>query len=118
MERLVELVAGDAPQPAAPHAYLVPLGEQAQAAGLALAEKLRDEITGLRLHVHCGGGSLKSAMKKADRSGAAAALILGAEELASGHTVLKLLRSTDAQQVVDRETLGRHLAKSVAADRG
>ena len=117
MERLVELVAGDAPQPAAPHAYLVPLGEQAQAAGLALAEKLRDEIAGLRLQVHCGGGSLKSAMKKADRSGAAAALILGEEELASGHTVLKPLRSTDAQQVVDRETLGKHLAKSVAAGR-
>jgi histidyl-tRNA synthetase len=118
MERLVELVAGHAPQETAPHAYLVPVGERAQSAGLALAEQLRDEITGLRLQVHCGGGSLKSAMKKADRSGAAAALILGEEELASGRVVFKPLRSTAAQQVMDSEMLGRQLAKSVAEHRG
>jgi histidyl-tRNA synthetase len=57
-------------------------------------------------------------MKKADRSGAVAALILGDEELASGQVVFKPLRSMDAQQVMDRETLGRHLAKSVAEHRG
>ena len=118
MERLVELLAGHAPREAVPHAYLVPLGERAQAAGLALAEQLRDQVTGLRLQVHCGGGSLKAAMKKADRSGAAAALILGEEELASGQVVCKPLRSADGQQVMDRETLGRHLANSVAEHRG
>ena len=116
MERLVELVAGLAPPPAVPHAYLVPLGTESHA--LALAEALRDRVPGLRLQVHCGGGSLKSAMKKADRSGAELALILGAEELAADGIVVKPLRSTAEQEVVTHGALVERLAQGVAPGRG
>ena len=118
MERLVELVTDHAPAAAAPHAYLVPVGAAAQAHALALAEGLRDAVAGLRVQVHCGGGSLKAAMKKADRSGAGLALILGEEELAGDRVLLKPLRSQDEQQSLDGAALAARLAATVAAARG
>ena len=59
-----------------PHAYICAFGEAAELAALALAERLRDELPGLRLLVNAGGGSFKSQFKKADKSGARYALIL------------------------------------------
>jgi len=115
MERLVELVQDRAPAPPAPHAYLVPVGAAAQAAVPALAESLRDELAGLRLLTHCGGGSLKAAMKRADKSGAALALILGDEELAAGRVLVKPLRSRDEQVAVERDGLRARLAECIAA---
>ena len=117
MERLVELVQEHAPAPPAPHGYLVPVGAAAQAAALALAESLRDALPGLRLLTHCGGGSLKAAMKRADKSGAALALILGDEELAAGRVLVKPLRSQDAQEVMEREALAARLREYIAAER-
>jgi histidyl-tRNA synthetase len=117
MERLVELVQDTAPPAPGPHAYLVPLGGSAAVAALALAEMLRDEVPGLRLQAHCGGGSLKSAMKKADRSGAELALIIGDEELATGRVLLKPLRSADEQQALEHGALGERLRDCVAAAR-
>lgn len=114
MERLVELVQDRAPAPPAPHAYLVPVGAAAQAAVPALAESLRDELAGLRLLTHCGGGSLKAAMKRADKSGAALALILGDEELAAGRVLVKPLRSRDEQVAVERDGLRARLAECIA----
>ena len=52
-----------------------------------LGEQLRDALPGLRLQLNCGGGSIKSQMKRADRSGAALALILGSDELAAGEVL-------------------------------
>jgi histidyl-tRNA synthetase len=118
MERLVELVQDRAPGSPTPHAYLVPVGEAAQAAALALAETLRDALPGLRLLAHCGGGSLKAAMKRADKSGAALALILGDEELAAGRVLVKPLRSQDEQAAMEREALQARLRECVAAERG
>ena len=118
MERLVELVQDGAPPAPAPHAYLLPVGDAAQRKAFALAEWLRDEIPGLRLCSHCGGGSLKSAMKKADRSGAELALILGEEELAANRVLVKPLRSGDEQAPMERERLCARLTECVAADRG
>lgn len=117
MERLVELVQDHAPAPPAAHAYLVPVGHAAQAAALALAEALRDALPGLRVLTHCGGGSLKSAMKRADKSGATLALILGDEELAAGRVLVKPLRSQDEQVAMEREALQARLAECVAAER-
>ncbi|MBT8143918.1 MAG: histidine--tRNA ligase, partial [Gammaproteobacteria bacterium] len=70
----------------------------AERTGLALAETLRDRYPQLRLASHCGGGSFKSQLKAADRSGAQAALILGEAEVAAGTVALKPLRSDDQQQ--------------------
>lgn len=77
--------------------YFVTLGEAAAVASFRLAEQLRDALPGVRLVVHCGGGSFKSQFKKADKSGALFALILGEDEAAAEQIGIKPLRS-DAQQ--------------------
>lgn len=82
---------------------------------MALAEDLRNAVDGLRLTVHCGGGSVKSAMKKADKSGAAVALILGEEELARETVALKPLRSDTGQASLARGPLIDMLTRTVAS---
>jgi histidyl-tRNA synthetase len=64
---------------------------------LAVAEGLRDALPELRLLCHCGGGSFKSQFKKADRSGARYALVLGEGELARGVIGVKPLRTEGEQ---------------------
>jgi histidyl-tRNA synthetase len=118
MERLVELVQDNAPATPAPHAFIVPVGDAARPAALALAEALRDGDAGIRVTTHCGGGSLKAAMKKADKSGAALAVILGDDELASGRVLVKPLRSDDGQLAMERDALATRLRECVASERG
>ena len=91
-------------------AYLVLVGENAQHAGLAIAEQLRSDLPQLRLITHCGGGSFKSQFKKADRSGAELALILGDDELASGTVGVKYLREGKDQITLELEGLAAFLA--------
>ncbi len=67
---------------------------------MALAEQLRDVLPGRGIQLHCGGGSFKSQMKKADRSGAAVALIIGEDELANNSVTVKPLRGQGEQQLV------------------
>ena len=100
VERLVALLDADRipQQRYAPHAYMVLLGEQAQREGLLLAERLRDAVAGLRLECHCGGGSFKAQFKKADRSGAMLALVLGEEECQQQRIGIKPLREAGEQQ--------------------
>ena len=100
VERLVALLdEGQLPQQDyRPHAYMVLLGEQAQREGLLLAERLRDALPGLRLECHCGGGGFKAQFKKADRSGALLALVLGEEECQQQRIGVKPLRSEGEQQ--------------------
>jgi histidyl-tRNA synthetase len=78
--------------------YMVLAGEAAVQAGMALAEKLRSALPGLKLLTNAGGGSFKSQMKRADKSAATYALILGEDELSKGQISLKPLRDKDAQQ--------------------
>ncbi|WP_250459907.1 histidine--tRNA ligase [Microbulbifer litoralis] len=80
-------------------AYLVAVGD-VQSAALAAAEQLRDELPWLRLQTHMGGGSFKSQMKKADRSNADFALIIGEDEAAAGQVTVKFLRADEPQQTV------------------
>ena len=101
LERLAELAAlqqvAGADRP--PQVYVAPLGEGKIAQqGLVLAEQLRD--AGLRVELHCGGGSLKSQLKRADRSGARYALLLGESELAAAQVSVKNLRADEPQQLV------------------
>ena len=100
MERLIDLL--DLPerfdQAARPHAYLIRSGEAAERAGARLAETLRDAIPSLRLVVHCGGGSFKSQFKRADKSEAGLALILGDDEVHNNLVGIKYLRQ-QAEQV-------------------
>lgn len=97
-----------------PHGYLVLVGERAQRAGFALAETWRDHVDGLRLTVHCGGGSFKSQFKKADKSGAALALILGEDELNSDSVAVKYLRDETEQQTLTQSAMAGFLTDFVA----
>lgn len=82
----------------APHVYFVVAGEQAEITATAFAEQIRDQLPGLRLQLHCGGGSFKSQFKKADKSGAGYALVMGDNEASEGRVTLKSLRDQDAGQ--------------------
>ena len=101
-----------------PHAYMVLVGEAAQRDGLVLAEQLRNAVPSLRLETHCGGGSFKSQFKKADKSGATLALILGEEEIENGTMGIKFLREKREQQQLPRaqtiDFLASYLAESNA----
>ncbi len=97
MERLVELAAQQqiAERNISPHVYITLLGDAAARRGMPLAELLRNQ--GLRVECNCGGGSLKSQMKRADRSGAAYALLLGESEVLADQVSVKNLRTDEAQ---------------------
>ncbi|KAF0280005.1 histidine--tRNA ligase [Spiribacter aquaticus] len=100
LERLVSLVeaAGTAPPAPTPHAALVVGDPELQGDTLALAERLRDALPWLHLQMPLGGGSMKSQLRRADRSGAAVALIRGAEEAAADTLTVKYLRD-DLDQI-------------------
>jgi histidyl-tRNA synthetase len=117
LERLVELIsergAGEAGEPS-PQVYVVVAGEQLGVAALALAEQLRDAIDGLRLSLHCGGGSLKSQFKRADRSGAELALVVGETEWERGEVAIKPLRGEGEQVGVAVDELADRLRAMLA----
>ncbi len=101
LERLVAMLAA-AGQPGAdanPHAYLIMVGDAAQRRGLALAERLRDQLPALRLRMNCGGGGFKAQFRRADHSGARFALILGEDEIAAGAVAIKPLRDAQGGQI-------------------
>jgi histidyl-tRNA synthetase len=115
---LVQTVAESAPA-VAPHAYWVVADPHAQRVAMAAAERLRDVLPWLRVQVHCGGGSLKSQFRKADRSGAELALVTGADELAAGVVGVRELRRGEAPQArVATGVLGEMLATRFAGESG
>jgi histidyl-tRNA synthetase len=99
VERLLALLQEDGMQnpPAPLDVYVVHQGEQAQPLAWRVAEDLRD--SGLRVLLHCGGGSFKSQMKKADASAALCAAIIGDDEVAANAVMLKPLRGGEQQRV-------------------
>jgi histidyl-tRNA synthetase len=115
LERLVALLEELAlAQPAKmPHAYLVALGAEPERASLVLAERLRSEVSGIRLQTNAGGGSFKAQFKRADRSGARYALVLGEDELARGQIAIKDLRGDTEQMVQDMNQLSTWFAQVV-----
>ncbi len=92
-----------------PHIYLMMVGNEALIKGLSLAEQLRNEFPQLRLITHCGGGNFKNQFKKADKSGAKWALILGETELANQQIGFKNLREEQPQQSFSHSDLITHL---------
>jgi histidyl-tRNA synthetase len=81
-----------------PQVYLVMVGERAELPGLKLAEQLRDAWPELALQINLGGGSFKTQFKRADKSGADYALVLGDDEVARGVVAVKALRRELAQE--------------------
>ena len=112
LERLLALCpAGDPPRQAA--CYIMPVDAEAQAPAAVLAERLRDAMPNLPIMSHLGGGSLKSQMKKADRSGAALALLIGADERRTDTVTVKFLREERAQLTVPSAELVNLLAREL-----
>ncbi|HXN11380.1 MAG TPA: histidine--tRNA ligase [Steroidobacteraceae bacterium] len=99
MERVVALMlqAGEVPAAPAPAIYIVASGEPAERAAFALAERLRDALPGRGVWLNLGGGNFKAQFRRADRSGARLALILGEQELERGVVAVKPLRSEAGQ---------------------
>jgi len=112
LERLVELLVADEADnrgTSSAQVYVVVGNAALEVEALALSERLRDEIAGLRLSLHCGGGSLKSQFKRADRSGAEIALVLGDAEWARGEAAIKPLRGGGEQTNVAIDQLAARL---------
>ena len=101
---VVEVVELDV-QASPPHIYLVMVGDKTTSDGLLLAEQLRESIPGLRVQANLGGGSFKSQFKRADRSAAHLAFILGEEEVQNKLVSIKHLRSDGAQESVAQDKL-------------
>jgi histidyl-tRNA synthetase len=112
VERLVELLQVSKAQISQeqPDAFFIPLGDRCIGAVHPLAERLRDAIPGLGLVVDAEPGSAKAKFRRADKSGAAAALILGESELDAGQITFKPLREQAEQQTLDFEELCTALA--------
>ena len=96
-------------------AYLVAVGE-VTAEALVLAENLRSNCPSIRLQTNCGGGSFKSQMKKADKSSASVALILGEDEAANKNIGVKFLREDRPQETVDQVDLASYLTTIINND--
>ena len=98
VERLVALIkeSGGEPAAPAPDVYIVHQGDEASRLAFRVAEGLRDQ--GIDVLLHCGGGSFKSQMKKADSSGATFAVVIGDDEAATGEAQLKSLREEGVEQ--------------------
>lgn len=82
--------------------YIVAIGD-VQLEALQIAEHIRDELPYIRVVSHCGGGSLKSQMKKADKSTADIALILGEDEVRTGKLAVKYLRQDQPQVLLTQD---------------
>ena len=101
---LFEACGGKAPA-TLPDVYIAALGDGTVARGFALAEELRNRVSGIRIDMNLGGGSFKAQMKRADKSGAAFALILGEQELSEGRIGCKPLRSNEEQESIALDEL-------------
>jgi histidyl-tRNA synthetase len=101
MERLVLLLMEQGVAVMAPtvDVYVVAVGSEAERIALTTVESLREKQPQLRIVQHTGGGSFKSQLKKADKSGARAALIWGEDEVATLTVTVKSLREESGAQV-------------------
>ncbi|STL77210.1 histidyl-tRNA synthetase [Escherichia coli] len=111
LERLVLLVQAVNPEFKADPVvdiYLVASGADTQSAAMALAERLRDELPGVKLMTNHGGGNFKKQFARADKWGARVAVVLGESEVANGTAVVKDLRSGE-QTAVAQDSVAAHL---------
>jgi len=115
MERLLLLIEqlDDVPVARKVDVYMIRVGVEAEKEGLRLAEKMRHEIDGIKLQVNCGSGSFKSQFKKADKSGAEYALIIGDDEVSRGEVSLKPLRTGQEQKNMTQNEVIQLLIESI-----
>jgi histidyl-tRNA synthetase len=99
IERVVELMrqAGSVPPVRPPAVYIIASGARAEALALPLAEQLRDALPGQGVQLNLGGGNFKAQFRRADRSGACVAVVMGEGELERGVAAVKTLRREAGQ---------------------
>lgn len=111
MERIILLMQQENPHFSGEnslHAYLITDSDAAYIAGLKLANYLRNKCHGLRILTHAGGGTIKNQFKKADKSGAQYAIIIGEHELNTHSVSLKNLREDIPQQTLFQDELAEY----------
>lgn len=108
---LLETLALTQDIPAEVDVYVAAMGDNCLVEAIKVAQELRSALPTLRVMSHCGGGNLKKQMKRADKSGAQVALLIGEEELAEGVVTVKYLRNDNEQQRVARNALSAFLAE-------
>jgi len=113
VERLVSLyeACGGKAGNALSDVYVVAVGDEALRKGMLVSETLRRRMPSIRVELNLGGGSFKSQLKRADRSGASLAVILGEDEVARGEAGLKPLRTSEEQSSVELDDLAERLAE-------
>ena len=118
LERLLALLqTGKAEIPQNhPHVYLVLNGQQAVQRGMVFAEQLRTILPGLRLQTNCGNGSFKSQFKRADKSGANMALVMGDDEVAEDTVILKPLRGEADQETLSQQDVAARINEIIAVN--
>ncbi|MEM6985697.1 MAG: histidine--tRNA ligase [Pseudomonadota bacterium] len=118
MERLLELVktTHGAVEATPPHAFVVAAGGATDRHAFALGETLRDRLPGLHLINNAIGGSFKAQFKRADKSGAAFALVLADQEMADGTVTVKPLRDGGEQQSMTLDQVVECLAKQISGE--
>jgi histidyl-tRNA synthetase len=116
LERLVEMVMqqGTRAEAAGPSVYIAALGPQAKRAGMELAEHLRDK--GIRTLCNCGGGNLKSQLRRADKAGVRFALLLGEDETRQRLVTVKDLRQDIEQRQVAQAEISNYLQQQLIRD--
>ena len=107
LERLIELVdvSGQNEQNNPPKIYIVAVGSKAEGERFLLAEELRDAYPNLSIEMNLNGGQFKQQFKRADKTGADIALILGDDEISKQTVGVKPMRSEGHQETVDRKEL-------------
>jgi histidyl-tRNA synthetase len=117
MERLLALLEMrvDLPVTKPVDVYLLRVGEKAERYGIRLAELIRDELPTLKLQLSIDGGSFKSQFKKADKSGAEYAIIIGEDEVERGEVGIKCLRNDSEQKTMPNNQAISFLREQIAA---
>jgi histidyl-tRNA synthetase len=118
VERVVELMqqAGSVEGSLPPELYIVVSGARAEREAPRIAEALRDALPGRGVQLNLGGGNFKTQFRRADRSGARLAVILGDAELERGVAAVKPLRREAGQSECSLERLGTRVAELLAAE--
>ncbi|MGI1937741.1 histidine--tRNA ligase [Shewanella oncorhynchi] len=93
--------------------YVTAMGDSCLVEAIKVAQELRNALPNLKVMSHCGGGNVKKQMKRADKSGASVALLIGEDELAESMVTVKHLRNDIEQQRVARSALGAFLAELI-----
>jgi histidyl-tRNA synthetase len=93
--------------------YVTAMGDNCVVEAIKVAQELRQHLPRLKVMSHCGGGNVKKQMKRADKSGAQFALIIGENELASNQVAIKPLRTNNEQQLVTRSELVTKIAELI-----